>query len=142
MSQSAIPKAMRARVAAQAHHRCGYCLTAEAITGISLEIDHLIPEALGGLTQDENLWLACGPCNSRKSDRVVARDPFTDAVVPLFNPRYQVWSEHFAWAPAGDQVVGLTPVGRATVSALELNRPILMSARQGWVRVGWHPPRE
>jgi hypothetical protein len=48
MSRSRIPKALRAKVAAQARYRCGYCLTAESIVGTSMELDHLIPEALGG----------------------------------------------------------------------------------------------
>jgi hypothetical protein len=36
------------RVAAQACHRWGYCLTSEAIIGTPLEIDHIIPQSLGG----------------------------------------------------------------------------------------------
>jgi hypothetical protein len=51
MSRSRIPKALRVKVAAQARYRCGYCLTAESIVGMSMELDHLIPEALGGLTE-------------------------------------------------------------------------------------------
>ena len=38
------PKALCAKVAAQARYRCGYCLTAESIVGTSMELDHLIPE--------------------------------------------------------------------------------------------------
>jgi 5-methylcytosine-specific restriction endonuclease McrA len=59
MSQTYIPKELRERVAAQARYRCGYCLTAEAVVGTPMEFEHLIPEALGGLTEEENLWLAC-----------------------------------------------------------------------------------
>jgi 5-methylcytosine-specific restriction endonuclease McrA len=59
MSRTYIAKELRERVAADARHRCGYCLTAEAIVGTAMEIDHLIPESLGGLTVKENLWLAC-----------------------------------------------------------------------------------
>ena len=33
MSDAYISKALREKVAAQAHHRCGYCLTSEAIVG-------------------------------------------------------------------------------------------------------------
>lgn len=40
MSRSRIPKALRAKVAAQARYRCGYCLTAESIVGTSMELDH------------------------------------------------------------------------------------------------------
>ncbi len=148
MSKGYVPAWLRERVAAQARHCCGYCLTAEVVTGAPLVIDHLIPEALGGPTEEDNLWLACNQCNLHKGDRATARDPLTEAWVPLFNPRRQAWAEHFRWAAAGDEIVGLTPVGRATVQALRLNRPLLVRARCGWVRAGgwvqagWHPPRE
>ena len=48
MSRTYIPRALRERVAAQAGHRCGYCLLDERLVGIALEIEHIIPEALGG----------------------------------------------------------------------------------------------
>ncbi len=140
MSKSYVPVWLRERVAAQARHRCGYCLTAEAVTGAPLVIEHLIPEALGGPTEEANLWLACSQCNLHKGDRIIARDPLTEAWVALFNPRHQVWAEHFRWTPAGDEVIGLTSVGRATAQALQLNRTLLVRARQGWVKAGWHPP--
>ena len=43
-------------------YRCGYCLTSEAIVGMTMEIDHIIPESLGGPTEEEKLWLACSLC--------------------------------------------------------------------------------
>ena len=107
MSDAYIPKALREKVAAQAHHRCGYCLTSEAIVGTPMEIDHLIPQSLGGLTEEDNLWLACSLCNDHKSDRIAALDPLTDEIVRLFDPRHQIWQEQFAWAAEGDRIVGL-----------------------------------
>ena len=96
MSQSYVPKALRERVAAQAQHRCGYCLTAEAIVGTPMEIEHIVPESLGGPTEEENLWLACSLCNEHKGNRIAAVDPVTGEMVRLFNARYQRWREHFA----------------------------------------------
>jgi 5-methylcytosine-specific restriction endonuclease McrA len=81
-----VGKALRERIASQARARCGYCLTAEAIVGLPMEIEHIIPEPLGGPTEADNLWLACSPCNTYKGDRITARDPFTGEVVPLFDP--------------------------------------------------------
>ena len=141
MSDAYIPKALREKVAAQARHRCGYCLTSEAIVGTPMEIDHIIPQSLGGLTEEDNLWLACSLCNDHKGDRIAALDPLTDEIVRLFDPRHQVWQEHFAWTAEGDRINGLTPIGRATIVALSLNRPSLVKARQAWVAVGWHPPK-
>lgn len=142
MSKAYIPKALRELVAQQARHRCGYCLTREAIVGTPMEIDHLIPESLGGLTEEDNLWLACSPCNDHKGDRIAALDPETGEIVRFFDPRHQSWAEHFVWTAEGDRIVGLTPIGRATVVALQVNRPSLVRARQAWVSVGWHPPQD
>jgi hypothetical protein len=142
MSKSSVPAWLRARVAAQAGGRCGYCRTAEAITGAPLVIDHLIPEALGDRTEEANLWLACSQCNLHKGDRLTACDPLTEAWVRLFDPRRQVWDDHFRWSPSRDEILGLTPIGRATVQALNLNRLLLVQARRAWVAAGLHPPDE
>jgi hypothetical protein len=142
VSRAHIPLALRRRVAREALYRCGYCLSSEAIVGEPMEFDHLIPESRGGRTERDNLWLACSQCNDSKSSRVRARDPLRGRVVPLFNPRRDVWNEHFRWVNAGLEVEGLTPVGRATVAALKLNLPIRVIARRAWVVAGWHPPRD
>jgi 5-methylcytosine-specific restriction endonuclease McrA len=97
MSQTHIPKELRERVAEQALYRCGYCLTTEIIVGAPMELDHLLPESLGGLTEEENLWLACSLCNAHKLARIAAVDSVTGEVVRLFNPRRQDWGEHFRW---------------------------------------------
>ncbi|MBC8447685.1 MAG: HNH endonuclease, partial [Chloroflexi bacterium] len=96
----------------------------------------------GGLTEEDNLWLACSLCNENKGIRTVALDPLTGEMAPLFNPRRQVWQEHFAWIAEGDRIIGLTAIGRATVIALNLNRLSLVKARQVWVAAGWHPPKK
>lgn len=142
MSRARIPKALRARVAAQARYRCGYCLMQESVVGTPMELDHLIPESLGGTTEEGNLWLACSLCNDHKNDRIAALDPMTGDVVRLFDPRRQRWSDHFMWSDEGTRIMGQTPIGRATVIALHLNRPSLVQARRAWVRVGWHPPAD
>ena len=140
MSKTYIPKALRERVSQQARHRCGYCLTQEAIVGTPMEIDHIIPESLGGQTEEINLWLACSLCNDHKNDRIAALDLETGEFVRIFDPRHQDWHEHFMWNANGEQILGLTPTGRATIIALDLNRPLLVRSRRLWVVAGWHPP--
>jgi len=140
MSRSYIARELREQVEGDARRRCGYCLSSEAIVGMPMEIDHMIPEVLGGPTERENLWLACPLCNAAKGRRIQAQDPVSREMVRLFNPRYQVWSEHFRWSLDGTHVIGLSASGRATVVALNLNRPSLVMARRSWVAVGWHPP--
>jgi hypothetical protein len=108
--------------------------------GMSLTLDHLIPQSAGGPTIEENLWLACHQCNSFKGTQTHATDPVTDTVVPLFNPRQQDWPEHFAWNEEGTEIIGITPCGRATVLALKLNAPEIVVTRRMWVSAGWWPP--
>jgi hypothetical protein len=109
---------------------------------LSFEIDHVIARQHSGPTRPGNLALACSLCNDSKNNRIAALDPVTGEVVRLFDPRHQVWGEHFGWSLEGDRILGLTPVGRATAAALNLNRPALVKARQAWVAVGWHPPKD
>lgn len=142
MTPPSIPPNLRRQVAKDAGHRCGYCLSDEALTGVSLSIDHIIPVAAGGPTIHENLWLACRPCNEFKGAQTHAKDPETGETVPLFNPRTQDWHTHFAWSDDKTRIIGLTPTGRATVVALQLNRSILVKTRRRWVMAGWHPPHE
>jgi hypothetical protein len=142
MSRPHIPAELRKRIADAANHRCGYCLANEMFVGTAFEIDHIFPFSLGGATEEPNLWLACSGCNDYKLDRVTGVDPGSEATVVLFNPRTQVWNEHFYWSPDGLLVRGLTPTGRATVAALQLNRPHLVTGRGYWVAAGWHPPND
>ena len=61
--------------------------------------------------------------------------------VPLFNPRQDVWSEHFEWQDNFQVIVGITSTGRATVNRLELNRAGLLNLRKIMVACGVHPPK-
>ena len=70
-------------------------------------------------------------------------DSDTGEIVPLFNPRTQVWLDHFHWATDGIRIIGLTPVGRVTVAALQLSDdPDALEVRSYWVLAGWHPPSD
>jgi len=42
----------------------------------------------------------------------------------------------------GTLIRGKTPVGRATVIALQMNHPDMIEARRLWVMAGWHPPQD
>jgi 5-methylcytosine-specific restriction endonuclease McrA len=118
-----VPRRLRERVASTARHRCGYCRTPESIAGFRLSIEHIVPEAKGGKTVEENLWLACHACNEFKGVRVQGTDPATGKRARLWNPRRQNWADHFSWSEGGTIIRGLTPCGRATVATLRLNRP-------------------
>lgn len=95
MARIYIPVEIERRVRNAARNRCGYCLNPQHLVMARLEIEHIIPIAKGGSNDESNLWLACPLCNCYKSDKTTAADPETGETVKLFNPRIQVWSEHF-----------------------------------------------
>lgn len=141
MSRGYISPEVRQRVAEHSRFRCGYCQTPQLIVGPFLELDHIIPESKGGTSDEENLILACPMCNSHKADRIAGRDAESGEIVPLFNPRKDVWAEHFEWDEGGVTIIGKTPVGRVTILMLNMNHSDTVAARQLWVSAGWHPPK-
>jgi 5-methylcytosine-specific restriction endonuclease McrA len=123
----AIPASIRRLVVARANNRCEYCGLSQDEQEATFHIDHVVPVAAGGPTVEANLALACVSCSLRKGARQTAEDPETRQTVPIFSPREQAWGDHFQWR--GAHLLGLTPIGRATVAALRLNRPAIMAIR-------------
>lgn len=72
-----IAKSLRDRVVAKAGYRCGYCLTGPRVSGAQMHIEHLIPRARGGSSEQSNLWLSCAWYNSYKGTQIKAPDPDT-----------------------------------------------------------------
>jgi HNH endonuclease len=108
-----------------------------------LEIEHIIPLSKCGSNDELNLWLSCPLCNRYKSDKIAGVDSETGETIALFNPRTQVWKEHFQWSEDGLRIIGKTPTGRATVKALHLDDdPDALEVRSYWVMAGWHPPQD
>lgn len=140
MSPSGVPASLRERVREVARDCCGYCLSPQRYVMGRLEIEHIVPRAQGGSDDESNLWLSCSLCNRYKGSQTTGVDPLDGATVRLFNPRTQVWSEHFRWSPDGTHVLGVTPIGRATVEALRLNNELAVEVRRNWILAGWHPP--
>jgi hypothetical protein len=135
-----IPETIRARVRQRANNRCEYCLSPQAFVMGRLQIDHVLPLAKGGSDSEANLCLACELCNQYKWTKTDAVDPQTGVTVPLFNPRDQIWHDHFVWSENGVEVLGKSACGRATVVALRANNPLAKAVRRNWVKAGWHPP--
>jgi hypothetical protein len=107
----------------------------------AFSVEHVDPAE--GCGEDlGNLALSCQGCNNHKYTKTQGRDPVTGSSVPLFHPRRQHWSEHFAWGNGCTVVVGLTAPGRATVETLHLNRSGLVNLRRVLFLAGEHPPKE
>lgn len=120
--------------------RCQYCYTTEENCGLRMHVDHILPESAGGGSTPDNLCLACFSCNVYKWARQRAKDQLTNEMAQLFHPVRQNWNEHFTWDESKTKIIGLTPSGRATVSALKMNNPTVVNSRRRWVSAGWHPP--
>jgi 5-methylcytosine-specific restriction endonuclease McrA len=101
-----ISASLRRLVIQKADNRCEYCGISQIGQVATFHIDHIVPVIAGGATTAENLALACVSCSLRKGARQELKHLATGKTVFIFNPRQQVWKEHFSWS--GVQVVGLT----------------------------------
>jgi hypothetical protein len=135
-----IPAELRRRVRRHFAECCAYCHSAEHLTVVTFELEHITPTSTQGPSVFENLCLSCPTCNRRKSDRTTFADPATGDIVALFHPHRDVWRDHFSWNTDRSQIVARTPTGRATIAALGMNRPQLVRTRRLWVALGEHPP--
>jgi len=135
---TAIPASLRRLVIQRANNRCEYCGISQIGQVATFHLDHIVPVVASGETIAENLALACVSCSLRKGARQSIKDSKTGESVFIFNPRLQLWQEHFAWN--GVQVIGLTATGRVTVQALDLNRSTMLAIRAEEELLGRHPP--
>ena len=105
----------------RAAHRCEYCLLPQSSYPLPFQIDHVRAEKHGGETVESNLALACTYCNRHKGPNIAGFDAETRETVRLFNPRTDVWEQHFE--ADGAQLRGKTAIGRVTVDVLKMNGP-------------------
>jgi 5-methylcytosine-specific restriction endonuclease McrA len=133
-----IPIVLRRLVIQRANNRCEYCGLSQLGQEATFHIDHILPSSAGGLTVKDNLVLACVSCSLYKGSRQLIPDPTSNEVVNVFNPRQQVWKEHFSWQ--GLEIMGLTIVGRATIHTLKLNRSRILAIRAEEEILDRHPP--
>ncbi|MEL7227786.1 MAG: HNH endonuclease, partial [Cyanobacteria bacterium J06576_12] len=71
---------------------------------------------------------ACWRCNRHKGSDLGSFDPETRKFSFLFNPRNQLWIEHFQ--NRASRISGLTPEGRTTASLLQFNSDERIAERQ------------
>src|SRR5690242_18317665 len=108
-----MPESLDQVVRRLAGGRCEYCLIPEAVFRFKHVLDHVLARQHGGPTQFSNLALCCRRCNQSKGPNLTGIDPETGQITRLFHPRTDNWADHFRYAEA--VLVGLTPVGRATI---------------------------
>ena len=132
----------RERILRRAQWTCEYCRVMERYSPDPLSVEHIVPQSKGGDGSYENLAASCQGCNNHKYQKTEASDPQTGGAVPLFHPRRQRWRDHFAWSLDSTRIVGITPIGRATVELFRLNRVGLVNLRKVLHKEGVHPPPE
>lgn len=130
MSPPDVPPSFHQRIREAARDRCGYCLSSQQYVMGKLEVEHVTPRARGGSGEESNLWLSCSLCNRYKGSQITGVDSLSGVTVELFNPRTQVWGEHFRWSPDGTRILGVTPIGRVTVEVLRLNNDLAVEVRR------------
>ncbi len=137
MSTSAVSAALRRRVQERASGRCEYCLLAEEDAYFSHEVDHIISEKHGGETSFENLAWACFDCNRFKGSDISSLDPVKKELIRLFNPRTDVWKEHFQESEG--HIHAKTVLGSVTERLLKLNLPARVEIRYELTLSGRYP---
>lgn len=139
MSKNYIPKAIIYELIELSNGCCEYCKLLEEYCSGFFNSDHIIPLALGGLNELTNLARSCTHCNGRKYIHTKALDPLSGKIVALFNPRKENWNDHFQWSKDLLIIEGKTPIGRATIIRLDMNRQKAINLRKVTMGRG-HPP--
>jgi hypothetical protein len=130
------------QVKKRAKNLCEYCQSQAAFSTQPFAIEHIKPFIFGGKTILSNLAYACQGCNGHKFTHTTGFDPITRIEFPLYNPRKQKWGDHFTWNDDFTLIIGKTPIGRATVELLQLNREGCINLRRALFAFGKHPPSE
>lgn len=118
----------------RAGHCCEYCRIPESVVWLPFHLDHIIARQHGGETTLDNLAFACCHCNRYKGPNVAAVDPDSQRIIELFDPRRHAWNAHFRWQ--GAHLVGKTPIGRATIRLLRINRETAVETRELLIQEG------
>ena len=135
-----IPRPVQRTVIQRAKGYCEYCHLPVAFSPNAFNFEHIIPLIKNGLTILLNLAYSCGGCNAHKKDKIQALDPITRQLAPLFNPRTDVWTTHFEWSEDDLEIIGITPIGRATAQRLKVNRVGNINLRRLLKMAVLHPP--
>jgi len=129
--------ATRILVLERAEGCCEYCRVHQDHVELSHHIEHIVARKHGGSEEPSNLCVACERCNLFKGSDLTGIDPDTGRVERLFDPRTQVWAEHFEIR--GPLIVGRTATGRTTVRVLSMNTGQRLQLRAALIAHGLYP---
>lgn len=77
-------------------------------------------------------------CNRLKGPNLATLDPASGMLTRLYNPRTDMWDQHFTLD--GATIDPLSPVGRATASLLRFNDEQQIALRAGLLQQGRYTP--
>jgi HNH endonuclease len=141
MSDERVTSEQRAAVIERAYGCCEYCWSQARFATQAFSVEHILPRSKGGTTTLENLALSCQGCNNHKYNHTNAHDSVSGQTVPLYHPRQHQWRDHFTWNDDYTLLIGLAPIGRATVELLRLNREGVINLRRVLYSIGEHPAK-
>ena len=136
MSEYVSAKIRRA-VIERAKNRCEYCLVPQAGRIAKFHLEHIFPFSHGGTSEFENLAFACQFCNLYKGTNIASIDFETGNLTGLFNPRTQIWTEHFRLEEG--ILSPLTAEARVTARILRLNDAERIEERQALLEAELYP---
>jgi hypothetical protein len=111
----AVSKRLRYEILRRDNHACRYC--GATAPDVKLNVDHVIPQSLGGSDKPDNLVTSCADCNAGKTSSLPNAEPVTDVNqetfrhanelkqaadekrTTLFVHLYMVWT--WAWEKSG-----------------------------------------
>ena len=138
MASPYVSDKIRWRVENRADSYCEYCRR-HVNYFFPPTTDHIDPDLRS--SDPGNLAFSCMPCNWSKREHTTGMDPLTGEMTRLYHPRKDKWSDHFRWSDDWLLILGITPVGRATVELLNLNISAWINIRR--VTIGEvHPPED
>ncbi len=135
-----VSQKLKKLVKKRANSICEYCQSQENFCPDTFSVEHIISKAKGGTTEEQNLAYSCQGCNNKKYDFISWIDPLTGNKENLYNPRKDNWNRHFSWNEDFTKILGLTPIGRATIDRIKLNREGVKNLRHALKVIGKHPP--
>jgi 5-methylcytosine-specific restriction endonuclease McrA len=78
----------RIGIALRDRFKCSYC--GDKLTMRTLTFDHVVPQSKGGHTDWKNVVAACGDCNTKKGDKMLARSGLSLKQPPFAPTRSQL----------------------------------------------------
>lgn len=135
---SYIPEKIRNQAWLRASGCCEYCLLHYESAFFTHEIDHIISLKHKGKNILINFALACYYCNRNKGTDIGSI--YKDEFIRFFNPRKDIWHEHFELDKPTATIHALSPIGEVTATIFGFNHIDRIIERQILIAANKYPP--